>query len=298
MDDYYKVLGVEKSASTDEIKRAYRKLALKFHPDRNRGNREAEERFKKISEAYAVLSDAEKKQQYDTFGASGFHKQYSQDDIFRGADFSSIFDGMNGFESIFSRMFGGGGAGPFQNAQYHQQAPRKGPDVEYTIQISFDDAYSGSERHIDITLQNGEHRKFKVKIPPGIKSGGKLRVRGKGGKTHPQGQAGDLYIHVDVAKHPLYTRKGDDIEMPLKVKFSDLFLGSSYEVQTPKGSKKIKVPAGVKVGTKIRLRDLGFPIHGERSKYGNLYVVLDVDIPKNISDSQRKVIEELRDVGL
>src|SRR5712675_2827357 len=142
MDDYYKVLGIEKSANVDEIKKAYRKLALEHHPDRNKGNKASEDKFKKISEAYAVLSDPEKRRQYDTVGASGFHQKYSTDDIFKGADFGNIFDEMGGFESIFGRMFGGaGGRGGFQ-----QQAPSKGQDIEYGLQISFDDAYRGSER--------------------------------------------------------------------------------------------------------------------------------------------------------
>src|SRR3989338_3316640 len=141
-DDYYKILGVDKKASVDEIKKAYRKLALEHHPDRNAGNKGAEEKFKKISEAYAVLSDTEKRRQYDTVGASGFHQRYSTDDIFKGADFSSFFDEMGGggFESIFGRMFGGGGQ--FRGAQ-HRQAPSKGQDVEYSLQISFDEAFRG-----------------------------------------------------------------------------------------------------------------------------------------------------------
>src|SRR3989338_7446725 len=136
-DDYYKILGVDKKASVDEIKKVYRKLALEHHPDRNAGNKSAEEKFKKISEAYAVLSDSEKRRQYDTVGASGFHQRYSTDDIFRGADFSSIFDEMGGgggFESIFGRMFGMGGGGGFRGGQ-----SAKGQDVEYSLQVSFDE---------------------------------------------------------------------------------------------------------------------------------------------------------------
>jgi len=295
MDDYYKILGVEKKASVDEIKKAYRKLALEHHPDRNPGNKSAEEKFKKISEAYAVLSDVEKRRQYDTVGASGFHQRYSTDDIFRGADFSSIFEEMGGgggFESIFGRMFGGG----FQQTQ---RAPSKGQDLEYALQISFDEAYRGSERSIDIALSNNERRQFKLRIPAGIKTGGRLRVAGKGMKSgHPRGTPGDLYILVEVASHPVFTRVGDDMEVKVPVKYTDLFLGNSCEVQTMEGSKKIKVPAGVKVGTKIRLRGLGFPVPGKTSERGDLFAIVDLKIPGKLTDPQLKAIETLRDSGL
>lgn len=290
MEDYYKILGVDKSASIEEIKKAYRKLAMQHHPDRNAGNKASEEKFKKISEAYAVLSDSEKKKQYDTFGSSGFHQKYSTDDIFRGADFSSVFDdmgGMGGFENIFGRMFGGGG----------RRGPVKGQDIEYIMQVSFEEAYRGGERNIDVSLSNGERRQFKMKVPAGIKSGGRLRVAGKGARPpHPQGIPGDLYIRLEVANHPIYTRVGDDIEVKMPVKFSDIYLGNVCEVQTLEGSRKIKVPAGVKMGTKIRLRGLGFPSqHGTK---GDLFAVVDLNVPENLSSAQLEAVEALRDVGL
>lgn len=297
MDDYYKILGVEKKASIEEIKKAYRKLALEHHPDRNAGNKGAEEKFKKISEAYAVLSDTEKRRQYDTVGASGFHQRYTTDDIFKGADFSSFFDEMGGggFESIFGRMFGGGGS--FRGA--HQQAPSKGQDVEYSLQISFDEAYRGSERNIDIALSNHERRQFKLRIPAGIKSGGRLRVPGKGAKSgHPRGTPGDLYILVDVAGHPTFTRVGDDIEVKMPVKYSDLFLGNFCEVQTMEGVKKIKVPAGAKIGTKIRLRGLGFAVPGKTSEKGDLFAIVDLKVPEKLTDKQLTAIESLRELDL
>ncbi len=292
MEDYYKILGVDKSASLDEIKKAYRKLALEHHPDRNAGNKKAEEKFKGISEAYAVLSDPEKRRQYDTVGASGFHQRYSQDDIFKGTDFSSFFDDMGGFESIFGRMFGGGGGG------FQQRAPSKGQDVEYGLQISFEEAYKGVEKAIDVSLSNGERRHFKIKIPAGVREGGRLRVAGKGASAgNSRAKPGDLFVVIHIAPDARFSRVGDDIEVKMPVKFSDIFLGNSCEVQTLDGSRKIKVPAGVKMGTKIRLRNLGFPHVGKATR-GDLFAVVDLAIPSKLSDAQLKAVESLKAVGL
>lgn len=295
MEDYYKILGVDKSASIEEIKKAYRKLALKHHPDRNAGDKKAEEKFKKISEAYAVLSDPEKKRQYDTVGASGFHQQYSTDDIFRGADFSSIFEGMGGFDNIFSQMFGGGASFGGGGAR-RRSAPVKGQDVEYSIQIAFEESYRGSERNIDVSLGNGERRQFKMRIPAGVKDGTRLRVAGKGfSSQHPHGPAGDLYVKVEVAPHPLYKRVGNDIEVKTPIRFSDFFLGNFCEVPTLEGVRKVKVPSGVKIGTKIRLRGLGFQ---EGTHKGDLFAVIDLIVPEHLSDAQLRAIEALREVNL
>ncbi len=290
MEDYYKILGVEKTASEAEIKKAYRKLAMQHHPDRNAGDKKAEEKFKKISEAYAALSDTEKRKQYDTFGANQFHQQYSTDDIFRGADFGNIFDEMGGFDSIFSRMFGGGRGGP--------QGGGKGQDVEYTLPIQFDEAYRGVERNVDLTLSNGERRTFKLKIPAGVKDGGRLRVPGRGASPrHPRGTPGDLFVKIELSQDKIFHRIGNDIEVKVPVNLSDLFLGRACDVQTPEGSRKVKVPAGVKLGTKIRLRGLGFPVIGTPER-GDLFAIVDVRVPESLSAEQKRLIEELRASGL
>lgn len=298
MSEYYKTLGVAKTATANEIKQAYRKLALQYHPDRNAGDKAAEERFKKISEAYAVLSDPEKRKQYDTIGSSNFHQRYSTDDIFRGADFHSIFNdfdlgggatGGGGFEQIFSRMFGGGG---------RRSASQRGQDVEYALSVSFEEAFTGTEKKLQFRLQDGSERDFKVRIPAGVKSGSKLRLAGKGAASPYGGPNGDLLVLVQVASHPLYRREGSDLEMDLAVKFSMAALGGSVELKTFDGERKIKIPAGVSSGTRLRLKGLGFPDPKNGQGRGDLYVALKVAVPKALTKEQEKIIRELESSGL
>ena len=304
MADYYKVLGVTKKASEDEIKKSYRKLAMKYHPDKNPGDKAAEAKFKEISEAYAVLSDAEKKKQYDMFGDSGFHQRYSAEDIFQGADFSSIFGDLGGGGDIFSRFFGGGqfGGGQFGGGFGHhgQHATvSKGQDVEYEITVSFDEAWNGCERLVQYRLNPGTSHEIKVKVPAGMKSGGKLRVAGKGAPSQYGGENGDLFVIVHIGAHPVYTRHDHDIHAPLKVKFSEALLGGAAEVQTPDGVRRVRVPAGMKVGTKLRLKGLGFPKKvGHSQDRGDFYAILEVEVPKQLSDEQRALVEKLRDLGM
>jgi len=300
LSNYYETLGVDKSASESEIKSAYRKLALKYHPDRNQGDAAAEEKFKQISEAYAVLSDSKKKAQYDQFGSSGFHQRYSQEDIFQGTDFNRIFSefGFGGdFGDLFGNIFGGGfgGMGGAQGARY-QTRPIKGRDVEYPMTIGFMDAYNGAERQINIKLSDGSQRNLKVKIPAGSKSGSKLRIPERGAPSQSGGQPGDLYIKIEVADHPEFVRVGDDIETPLPLKISEALLGCSLEVETPVGVKSIKVPAGMQPGHKVRLKNLGFP--KGKQQCGDLFAVVTYDIPARLSGKQKEAIEKLSDVGL
>ena len=296
MSDYYEILGVQKGASDDEIKKAYRKLALKYHPDRNRGDKSSEETFKKISEAYAVLSDPEKRQQFDTFGSSGFHQRYSADDIFRGTDFNSIlkdfnmgFNGGSGFEQIFSQMFGGGA---------RRTSPEKGQNVEYTVQITFHESFTGSEKPIHFRLNDGTVRDLKVKIPAGIKEGGKLRVSGKGAPSPYGGRAGDLIVVVNIAPDSFFRREGQDLEADLEMKISEAILGASVDLKTMTGNKRIKVPPGVKPGTKIRLRGLGFPSPQKNGDSGDLFAVVKIGVPKGLSAEQQKAVLALQASGL
>lgn len=304
MRDYYEILGLKKGASKDEIKKSYRKLALQYHPDRNAGDAEAEKKFKEISEAYAVLSDDKKKQQYDMFGNQGFHQRYSSEDIFRGADFSDIFGGMGGSD-IFSKIFGGmggsgagGGFGGFGGFGGGRQAPQKGQDVEYPIQIGFDESYRGSEREVNFSLSDGSKRSIKLKIPAGVKDGGKLRVAGKGAPSPYGGPAGDLFVKINIAKHPIYTRKEQDIEVNVNLKISEALLGTSVDVDTPEGDKTIKVPSGVKHGTKLRLKGLGFPTPGKKDVKGDLYAVINIEVPKDLSERQLELARSLAEAGL
>ncbi len=300
MADYYKTLGVEKGASADEIKKSYRKLAMKHHPDRNKGDKASEEKFKEISEAYAVLSDDEKKKQYDAFGDSRFHQQYSQEDIFRNTDFGQVFNDFDmggGMGDIFSRIFGGaGGARGFEGFGGGRGMP-KGQDVEFPLTVSFHEAFQGGERPVNFKLSDGTHRQLKVRVPKGARNGGKLKVGGMGAPSPHGGQAGDLFVILEVAPHPTMERDGDDILVHLPLKISEALLGASKDVETMDGIKKVKIPDGVKPGTKVRLKGLGFPIAG-KDKRGDFYVVVDLAIPQKLTDVQKDAALALQNVDL
>ena len=304
MANYYDILGVSKSSSQSEIKKAFRKKAMEYHPDRNQDNPQAEEKFKEVNEAYAVLSDEQKKQQYDMFGDQKFHQQYSSDDIFRGADFGSIFDDLGMNPDIFSSIFGGGGGfgghagGGFgRHGGGFQRGPQKGQDIEYTVQVGFMDAYNGTERKLQFSLNDGSSRDLTIKIPKGIESGKKLRVSGKGAASRSGGPNGDLFVIVEVAAHPDFKRKGDNIETNVSLKVSEAFLGCSKEVNTPQGVKKVKIPAGVKLGTKIRLKGLGFNNLKTKTP-GDLFAVISLEVSKDLTAEQKELIEKLQATGL
>ncbi len=288
--DYYSILGVERNADAAAIKKAYRKLAQKYHPDRNPDDKEAEERFKQITEAYAVLSDPEKRKQYDQFGDSGFHQRFSQEDIFRNMDFGDIFGSFGG-EDLFSQLFGGNpgrGRG--------QRRPAKGQDYSMQISIPFRLAVQGGERRIDYR-SNGKVEQIKVRIPAGIEPGAKLRVAGKGGPSAAGGPPGDLYLQVDVEPDPLFSRDGNDLLVRVEVPFSGICLGTSVEVPTLDSPKRIKVPAGLQPGQKIRLRGFGVAASGKRPA-GDLYAIIEVAVPKTLNDAQQQMVEELAKTGL
>jgi curved DNA-binding protein len=291
--DYYKVLGLERDASADQIKKAYRKLALKYHPDKNPGDKQAEETFKEITEAYAVLSDPEKKKQYDQFGEAGFHQRYSQEDIFRGFDVGDIFREFGfGTDDIFSHLFGGGRAS-FRSAGGRPR-PVKGHDLEMRLTIPFRQAVTGGERRIDYRSEGGiEH--LQVKIPAGVESGQRLRVAGKGGASPAGGPPGDLYLVMEVEPDPEFSREGDDLYVTVRIPFSGACLGTSVGVPTLQGEKRVKVPAGMNSGGKIRLRGFGVNTGGRK---GDLYAVVEVEIPKKLSGKQKKLVEQLQEAGL
>jgi curved DNA-binding protein len=295
--DYYKALGLEKGASADDIKKAFRKLAVKYHPDRNPDNKGAEDKFKEINEAYAVLSDPEKKQQYDTFGSSGFHQQYSQEDIFRGFDFGNAYKDMGGgvsgggAEDLFSRLFGGSfGRGGFRSA------PQKGSDHEMELSVSFRDAAHGAEKQIAFR-RNGQREELKVKIPAGVDDGSKIRISGKGAQGESGGSAGDLFLIIRVMPDPVFTRDNGDLFVDRSIPFSAACQGVSLDVPTLEGDKRIKVPAGIQPGTKIRLKGCGIKSLGSNTK-GDLYVKIAVHVPESLNSEQKRIVEEMAENGL
>jgi len=301
--DYYDILGVSKNASDEELKRAYRKLAMKYHPDKNPNKKEAEERFKEINEAYAVLSDKDKRKQYDAFGKEGFHQRFTQEDIFQGFDFDEILSGLFGGRG--RREFRSGGRGGFDSGDFFGgrntyqdmgRTPHKGEDIVYELSISLEEAANGGEKRISYR-KNGRIEEVSVKIPRGITSGKKLRLAGKGMEGRNGGPAGDLYLQVSIKDHPIFGREGEDLIVEKEINFSEAVLGTTIEVPTLEGMKKVKVPPGTQCHTRMRLKGLGMPhFHGDSK--GDEYVKLIVKVPKRVTEKSKGLIQELAKEGI
>ncbi len=292
--DYYDILGVARSSNDSEIKQAYRKLAKQYHPDRHKGDKKAEEKFKEISEAYAVLSDPAKRQQYDQFGSDGFHQRYTQEDIFRGVDLGELFKEF-GFsfssDGGFGDLFGAGRRGRRQQAGggradgFSQTAP-KGHDVQAELHISLENVYAGAKQQIEI---NGEQ--LEVTIPAGISLGKRLRLTGKGAPG--PGGRGDLYLNIIVDPHPIYAVDGLDLLIDRDVRYSEAVLGGTLEVPTLSGEvKTVKIPAGTPSNSRIRLK--GFGLKERSDKRGDLYVRILVKVPRQVSE---QIADQLRQLS-
>jgi curved DNA-binding protein len=302
--DYYQLLGVDRSASLEEIKKAYRKLALKYHPDKAKGDKHAaEEKFKQISEAYAVLSNPEKRKQYDEFGSQAFRDRFTREDIFRGFDFNEIFDfGIS--EGIFSRLFGGlGGGQPRGGARIFtfgggpqgfkaQPQAVKGDDLLVEVPITLHEIAFGAEKLLSIPL-NGQAEKLAVKVPPGTLPGKKLRVAGKGRPSPFGGPPGDLYVRLREVEHPVFKREGNDLYVDRHIRFTEAALGTKVTVPTLDGkTMSLKVPPGTQSHTRMRLKGYGLPYANGKTR-GDQYVRIIVDTPANLTKKQRALLEEL-----
>lgn len=298
--DFYKILGVPRSASADEIRKAFRKLARTHHPDVNSGNKEAEEKFKTISEAYDVLSNPEKKKNYDAFGSADFQGfpgggrsyTYSSGGPFGGA--GGGFGGSVDFDDlgdIFGDLFRGGGrgvsGGPRQQ-RGRRQAPVRGKDLYYKIELDLLDAVSGCEKNIRI----GSALTLKVKIPAGVDEGSKIRLAGKGEPGIYGGPAGDLLIETHILDHPYFQRRGDDIEVHIPITIVEAIEGGQIRVPTIDGFVDLKISAGAQSGQRLRLKNKGVPNLQTRVR-GHQYVELNIFLPEKMDGQTKKQVASL-----
>ena len=321
MKDYYKTLGVSKTASKDELKKAFYKIAHENHPDKNKNDPAATQRFKEASEAYSILSDDAKRKQYDTFGsagpgfnpgAGGFQGGFNPQGGFSGFngagfDFSQFQQGggfqfnQNGVEfdlgDLFGEFFGGGGG--------RGRRPRKGANITVDLRIPFKEAVFGTEKEISI---NGRNEKLSIKIPAGIESGQGLRVTGKGeeGQTNQNGDKGapgDLIVRIWVDEHALFRKEGFNLIMELPVRLTTALTGGTIEIDTLDGPIELKVPQGTSHGEILRLKGKGVPyetagVMGNKSRRGDLLIVTHVLMPKKLSREAQRLIDELKREGI
>lgn len=305
--DYYDVLGVSRDSDAQALKKAFRAKAKELHPDKNPDNPKAEEQFKELNEAYAVLSDEGKRKQYDAFGHQRFHEKYSAEDIFRGTDFSSAFEGTGFGADILEALFGGrgggrGGFGGFGGAGFggQRRGPQKGQDLEVEVEVAFAEAALGGERRLRIMRSDGP-RELTVRVPAGIEEGGKVRVRSEGNPSPSGGPAGDLILRLKVAAHPSLTRDGADLHANVHLPLSTFVLGGTAIVPTLDGDKKIRVKPGTQSGAQQRLSGLGAvrrdPERGTTGDRGDLFAHLIPTIPSEVDDRTRALFEQLRDLG-
>lgn len=309
--DYYEILGVSRDADEKEIRRAFRRLARKHHPDVNPGDPEAEERFKEINEAYEVLSDPEKRRKYDQLGADWSRWQQAGG---RPGDFDwsrwttaapggqrvyvrhgtpeDLFGGASPFSDFFAQIFGGMGTGAAPGGFEYRVRPQRGQDYEQELEISLREAYQGTTR----VLQK-DGRRLEVKIPPGARTGTRVRMGGEGGPGAAGGEPGDLYLRIKVAPDPQFERKGDDLYVTVPVDLYTAILGGEVRVPTLSGPVMLTIPAGTQNGRVLRLGGKGMPRLRHPGQHGDLYAKVDVRLPTDLSPRQRELFEELRRIS-
>jgi DnaJ-class molecular chaperone len=312
--DYYKILGVPKNATTEDVKKAYRKLARQYHPDVNKGAN-AEKRFKEVNEANEVLSDPSKRKRYDTIGpdweryAQGMGGQPGGNFHWAYNGPSEGFGDAGGFSDFFRTLFGdigNGGTGTMDDLLGRQRSrtrarSRSGEDYETEVEVTLPEAYRGSERSVEIVQPNGSGpRKLSVKIPAGVRDGQRIRLAGQGGAGSGGGRAGDLFLRVQVRPHPFFVRDGDDLRAELPVALHEALLGADVTIPTLKGRVMLRIPPETQNGRTIRLAGQGMP-RGRgpwaRSEatggYGDLYVTVKVVLPTKLNDKERELAKEL-----
>ncbi|MFH1295649.1 MAG: J domain-containing protein [Bacteroidota bacterium] len=300
--DYYKILGISKTASQDEIKKSYRKLALKYHPDKNQGNKMSEERFKEIGEAYEVLKDPEKRKKYDKLGVNWKHYEHAGAD--GGFDYAEWarqqggrrqhsqrqaaynFEGGD-FSDFFNTFFGGGFGGGTTYTEA-RDFPRKGQDYQADLSITLADAYHGTEAMLSL---DGET--IKAAIPSGVRDGQILRIRGKGGRGFGGQERGHLYMKVNIKPDSTFERKGDNLHCDIQIPLYTAVLGGKTTVATLKGAVQINIPRESPNGKVVRLKGLGMPLFGKKKEFGDLYARIVIDIPQHLNEEERSLFQKL-----
>lgn len=300
--DYYSLLGVSRTATAEEIKKAYRRLAMQFHPDKNQGNKAAEEKFKQFSEAYEVLSNDQKRAAYDQYGhaatggpfSGGGGNPYGGG---AGYNYSSSSSSGDPFQDIFGEVFGDlfgkgrGGGGGFSS----RPKTSKGADLRYTLNLTFEEAAQGCEKSINfVRVRNNVEEKANliVTVPAGVKQSQRLKLRGEGDSGSHGGPSGDLFVVINIQEHSLFRREGNDCVLELPINFTDAILGAQIEIPTLTGKAALKIPAGTHTGQMFRLKGKGFPKVGGFGA-GDMIVKVLVDTPMEITSEQRELIEKL-----
>lgn len=292
--DYYKVLGVDKSASQEDIKKAYRKLAVKFHPDKNPGDKKSEEKFKEINEANDVLSDPEKRKKYDTLGDNWqqFQQGGGQGGAYGGrqyrqqpGDTDYYSQGGSGFSDFFESIFGNSGG---YGGRARGGMAMKGEDLEAEASITLEEAFHGTTRQINLKTQ-----KLNLKLKPGIADGQVLRMKEKGGPGANGGPAGDLFIKVHIQHHPRFTRKGDDLYVDEHLDAYTAILGGKMPVNAIDKTLNINIPPGTDSDKTFRLKEIGMPEYSNPKQRGDCYVRVMITVPKTLSDKEKELLEQL-----
>ena len=299
--DYYEILGVSRTADAPAIKKAYRRLAKKYHPDSNEGNAYAAEKFKEVNEAYDVLGDEKKRKLYDRYGEAAFDETAGG---FKGTENKEYhFEGGEDIEDILKNFFGGTGtfhrrtSGGFRNGgfcetHFDRDFSEKGSDIQSKIEVSFDDAAFGGKKRIQMQDAYGQVQSLEVNIPAGIPDGKIIRLKGKGMPGRNGGEAGDLLLQVMVHDKPGFRRDGQNVYTTVTVPFTTAALGGEAKIATIYGDVVCKIKEGTQSGSKIRLKGKGIPVMGNPSVHGDQYVTVEVSVPKNLTPEARQKLKE------
>ncbi len=292
--DYYSILGVPKSASTSELKKAYRKLAVKYHPDKNPDNKQAEDKFKSVTEAYQVLSDPEKRQGYDNFGSAGPSAGFGGHEGFSGFSASHGPRSDQAAQEFFYDIFGD----IFNTQPRRSPRSQRGADLKYKLSLTLEQSANGCQEVVEfIRHQMGSpaQTKLSVKIPPGVKQHQKLKLRGEG--DQPQaGKPGDLYVVINIMPHSLFRRKELDVLLELPISFVDAILGTKINIPTLSGRASLSIPAGTHAGQTFRLKGKGFKSLSSKDP-GDMLVKITIDVPKKLSADEKEALNSLSKVA-